>query len=486
LRAIRYSLILVLSLPLLVIPANSETYGFTTFTLSDGPHVPYLDGNHNLNQIWWNSTDGIWRQQYLSGPVSANGLTEFDLFDGPHVIYVDANQHLHQIWYTTSNGIWSDQDLTVTVGGPQVATGGELAIFALSDGQHVVYADINQHLNQTWWNSSDGIWRTQDLTATVSGPPVGSGSGLTVFSIFDGPHVIYVDANQHLHQIWYTTSNGIWSDQDLTAGVGAPPVSNGSGLTAFPLFDGEHVIYIDANQHLHQIWWNSSSGAWADQDLTATVSGPAAASGTGLIAFSLFDGEHVAYFDTNQHVHQIWWNSSDGIWRDEDLTIVAAGAPATGGTGITAFSLSDGEHLLYLDANYHVRQMWWNTSTGLWSDEDLTALLASQYVISGQVTTLGSPLSGVNMILSGSTSGGTTTDTNGNYSFTVQYGGTYTITPSLSGYNFSPSSQTFNYLRANQVANFSAIIPGGPGTQPNAAREFIRFNGQVVAIENGH
>jgi hypothetical protein len=91
-------------------------------------------------------------------------------------------------------------------------------------------------------------------------------------------------------------------------------------------------------------------------------------------------------------------------------------------------------------------------------------------------------LSGSN--LKGNVSSTTTTDANGKYSFLAQYDGTYTVTPSLSGYSFSPGSQTFYNFQSNQTANFSGTIPGGPGTQPDASREFIRLNGNVVAIEN--
>jgi hypothetical protein len=72
------------------------------------------------------------------------------------------------------------------------------------------------------------------------------------------------------------------------------------------------------------------------------------------------------------------------------------------------------------------------------------------------VTLSGSGLSGVTMTLSGSQSGSTATNGSGSYSFTVQADGNYTVTPSLSGYTFSPPSQTFNGLGGNQVANFSA------------------------------
>jgi hypothetical protein len=79
------------------------------------------------------------------------------------------------------------------------------------------------------------------------------------------------------------------------------------------------------------------------------------------------------------------------------------------------------------------------------------------YTISGQATLSGNGLSGVTITLSGSQSGSTGTNSSGDYTFfTVAGGGNYTVTPSLSGYTFSPPSQTFNGLSGNQAANFSA------------------------------
>ena len=79
------------------------------------------------------------------------------------------------------------------------------------------------------------------------------------------------------------------------------------------------------------------------------------------------------------------------------------------------------------------------------------------YTISGQATQSAAGLAGVTMTLSGSQTASTTTDANGNYSFTgLAAGGSYTVTPARSGYAFTPPSQAFNSLAANQTANFSA------------------------------
>src|SRR5512135_1870323 len=59
------------------------------------------------------------------------------------------------------------------------------------------------------------------------------------------------------------------------------------------------------------------------------------------------------------------------------------------------------------------------------------------YSISGQSTSAGSGLSGVTMTLSGGKSTAVTTDASGNYTFTGLDNGSYTITPSKTGFNFS-------------------------------------------------
>lgn len=87
------------------------------------------------------------------------------------------------------------------------------------------------------------------------------------------------------------------------------------------------------------------------------------------------------------------------------------------------------------------------------------------YTISGQVTLSGAGQNGVTMTLSGSQSASVVTSGSGNYSFaSLTAAGNYTVTPSLSGYTFTPPSQTFSNLGANQTANFTATAVTGGNT----------------------
>lgn len=83
----------------------------------------------------------------------------------------------------------------------------------------------------------------------------------------------------------------------------------------------------------------------------------------------------------------------------------------------------------------------------------------TNYTISGHIQrSNNAAVSGVAVALSGSTSNNTTTNANGDYSFTVAEGGSYTVTPSLAGNSFTPTNQTFNFISQNQTANFTAAL----------------------------
>lgn len=65
--------------------------------------------------------------------------------------------------------------------------------------------------------------------------------------------------------------------------------------------------------------------------------------------------------------------------------------------------------------------------------------------------------SGATVSLTGSSTASTTADANGNYTFTGLANGSYSVSPSLAGYTFAPSSQNVTINGANQTAiNFTA------------------------------
>ena len=97
------------------------------------------------------------------------------------------------------------------------------------------------------------------------------------------------------------------------------------------------------------------------------------------------------------------------------------------------------------------------------------------YTVSGQLTTVdGTGISGATVTLSGSQARTTITNDIGFYSFvTVIGGGNYTVTPTKTGYDFTPVRQSITGLSSNQTINFT-------GTKP-----FVAINGQVNELRHG-
>ena len=75
------------------------------------------------------------------------------------------------------------------------------------------------------------------------------------------------------------------------------------------------------------------------------------------------------------------------------------------------------------------------------AEQDFTATVQS-YTISGRVTLNGSGLSGVTVSLQGTSTNSATTNSDGNYTFTGVQNALYTVTPSLTGYAFTPANRS--------------------------------------------
>ena len=92
-------------------------------------------------------------------------------------------------------------------------------------------------------------------------------------------------------------------------------------------------------------------------------------------------------------------------------------------------------------------------------------VVVQTYTISGRVTNSqdGAGFPDVTVSLSGSQTTTAQTDASGNYSFTAQAGGNYTVTPSKTNFTFNPQSKTFSNLTANAAADFvGTATPQGP------------------------
>jgi hypothetical protein len=94
------------------------------------------------------------------------------------------------------------------------------------------------------------------------------------------------------------------------------------------------------------------------------------------------------------------------------------------------------------------------------TNKDMTENFTAKvlYSISGTVTLGSSPLAGVTITLSGAAKGSTTTGSDGSYSFANLQKGSYSVTPSKTGYTFSPPNSTVTLNKNVSGLKFTATV----------------------------
>lgn len=242
------------------------------------------------------------------------------------------------------------------------------------------------------------------VNGSAAAPTAVNPQGLTSLMLA-GDHVYYVDNNQHVCQSYFNGSG--WVIEDLTALIGTSTLAApGSAVTSVLIFGGDHVYYFDTKQHVNQMYFTGS--AWTNQDLTASAqivaaqtpaapSVPVALSGSAISSFSSSNVDHIFYLDPSRHINHLWWAGQQ--WQNEDLmTKTNTTVPAAANSGLNSVVEANGQFdIYYTDSNQHVSHFWRPAQT--WYSEDLSCVANGAYATNppsscGTPVALGSALTG--------------------------------------------------------------------------------------------
>ena len=383
-----------------VVPSASSKLAHTVDE-GGGESVVFVGPNQHLYQLSYNLSNSTtaWSNTDLTSatgsPLAAAGSSLAAFYAKSagieHIAYLGTNGHVGFMSFDSSSNSWTFSDATAATGNTLAASGSVLA--AYEDGSplpanlNVVYIGTNQHVYQLSLNGATAAWSNQDLTALTGNTLAAPESTLTATrgSINKSLHIIYLGTNAHVYQLWFNAAAATWNNQDLTVNTGNTLAATGSALAQFfDSFGGQHVFYLGRNQHVYQLYRNDATFSWSNQDLTAATGNTVAALASPLTAFlgRVFsnnrDSQNIMYLGTNGHVCQLWFNASSGSWTNQDLTSSppTIGALAAAGSAITGFvdpNIQDGgEHAFYLGTNQHIYQLYHDLSAGTWSNQDLT------------------------------------------------------------------------------------------------------------------
>src|SRR5215471_6156953 len=215
-----------------------------------------------------------------TSPASGTSLTGLaDPGGGANSFYfLDANQHIHET-YDHNDEVWHDNDFMTLFGLGAAAPGTPLTVYAGAGSidMHLHYLGADQHLHDLYHNPTTG-WAGYDVTANatlwqgISDQPA-SGTPFTALLNTGGPaeSIFFFDPNQHIHES-YAHNDERWTDVDYVATFGLGLGGSGSKLISYatPAPLDLHVHYVRSNQHLYDLYHNSTTG-WSEQDVNTVA-----------------------------------------------------------------------------------------------------------------------------------------------------------------------------------------------------------------------
>lgn len=306
------------------------TYVNTIYNGNEAFYTANSAGALHVEQLWGSTGAPTDLTAAASGkPVipESNLVGYIDSIAGTdNVFYLGTDHFVHVLTWSPSGG-WQEEASLDNTTEPAAATGSSLSGHMTASSEEVFYFGANQHVYELWrWSKNFDGWHSTDVTAaSCSTTAAAGGSPLAGFydSVADDDVAFYLGTDQHIYELLFTSA-GDWSSIDVTATAKAPNAASGTALTAhrdsLTGANSEEVFFLDANQHVQELWASSSSPiVWHSSDLTATTGAALAAQGSALTTdiSTLDNTDHVFYIgSSDKDVHELWWN---GTWYTDTV-----------------------------------------------------------------------------------------------------------------------------------------------------------------------
>ncbi len=279
------------------------------------------------------------------------------------------------------------------------------------------------------WNPSNVVSAAYTISSTVADPTFTPGTGS-----YSSAQPVEIRTTTSEASIYYTT-DGTTPSSNSTPYSGAVSVTTSQTLKAIAYKTG----------------WNPSNVVSAAYTISSTVADPTFTPGTGS-----YSSAQIVEIRTTTSEASIYY-TTDGTTPSSNSTPYSGAVSVTTSQTLKAIAYKAG-----------------------WNNSDVVSAAyiiggTQTYTISGHVMIGGCPLSGVSVGLTGEGSAQRQTDAAGAYSFSGLASGNYTVTPSKTGYTFTPAPAQFS-LTGNQTKDYAANGPALP------SREYIRLGGRVIAV----
>jgi hypothetical protein len=222
-----------------------------------------------------------------------------------------------------------------------------------------------------WWNPSTGQWFFGGELTAGGAPPVNQFTRLAAYYFAEQQtlHIAYIagDLSGNIIEFYGVAPSWYMNNLSISAGDAAQAVDGPSG---FALQGLAQVFFRGTDQHVHELFWDSLG--WHAQDLTNIAGGPLCVSAPAAYGFAGQSTQHVVYVAPGAGpltgpVHELW-RDSGGNWHDGGnlTTIAGAPLPAVGAPAGYAFEAEFTQHVFYRGTDDNIYELRWAVATNGW------------------------------------------------------------------------------------------------------------------------
>ncbi len=188
----------------------------------------------------------------------------------------------------------------------------------------------------------------RDLLGTTDFPSAVGAAAAWVWALEGSRHCAYRSADGSIHEWLQLPGSSTWNHADLSAQTQAPPAA--ADPIGYAPADHEHVLYLGADGHVHELCFDGEH--WIHHDLTLAAGAPAA---SGCPGGGYLGGRHTVLFrGVDGYLHVLRLRRD---WRHQALTDLGptSGDPqfiSSGNTAAILFTDANGsDHLAQLNEN---------------------------------------------------------------------------------------------------------------------------------------
>jgi hypothetical protein len=221
---------------------------------------------------------------------------------------------------------WQHNPLGQKTGAPLAAGRPGAFAWEADKTQHVIYVGADNQVHELWFRRGgfNPQWQYGGALSVKTGAPAAAaGSNASGFA-WEGDktqHIVYRGQDNEIHELWY--QHGLGKDKweyggALNAKCGAPAAAGDPLGYAWEEDKTQHIIYRGQDNNIHELWFKKGllSAKWEyGGALNAKLNAPAAAGDPAGFAWEHDKTQHVIYRGTDGNIHELYFQH--GLGKDK-------------------------------------------------------------------------------------------------------------------------------------------------------------------------